>query len=133
MRFALASALGAVGTAAALPVLLALFADPFAQRESAEAVSRIAQRAGDPGLALPALREPGLGSSWRWGPRARLGDESWADALAHAWGTLSQPLRIQGLEAAELLPEPVRARLKEQLRPAAARAGGQLQRLWEAL
>jgi hypothetical protein len=133
MRFALAAALGAVGTAAALPALLALLADPYAQRESAEAASRIAHRAGDPGLALPALREPGLGSSWRWGPRARLGDAAWAEALAQAWGTLSQPLRIQGLDAAERLPGPMRAGLKEQLRPAAERAGGQLQRLWEAL
>ena len=55
------------------------------------------------------------------------------DALAQAWGTLSQPLRIQGLDAAERLPGPMRAGLKEQLRPAAERAGGQLQRLWEAL
>jgi hypothetical protein len=133
MRFALASALGAVGTAAALPALLELFADPFAQRESAEAASLIAHRAGAPGLALPALREPGLGSVWRWAARARLGDESWAEALAEGWGGLSQTLRIQGLEAARALPDGPRARLKERLRAGAERAGGQLQQNWQAL
>jgi HEAT repeat protein len=133
MRFALASALGAVGTAAALPALLALLADPFAQREAAEAASLIAHRAGSPGLALPALHESGLGSSWRWAPRARLGDESWGKALVQAWATLSQPLRVQGLDAARALPAAARARVKELLRPALGRAGGQLQRLWEAL
>ncbi len=63
-----AAALGAVGTDAALPALLGLLPDPFAQRESAEAASLIAQRAGRPGLVLPALQEPGLGSSWRGAP-----------------------------------------------------------------
>jgi hypothetical protein len=133
MRFALVAALGAVGTAAALPALLALLADPFAQRESAEAASLIAQRAGTPGLALPALHEPGLGSNWRWAARARLGDESWVTALVRDWASLSAPLRIQGLEAALMLPGAARARLKERLRPALARAGGQLLRQWEAL
>jgi len=133
MRFALAAALGAVGTAAALPRLLALLADPYAQREAAEAASLIAHRAGDAGLALPALREPGLGSPWRWAPRARLGEAAWAEALAQAWGTLSAPLRIQGLDAALLLPAPARARLRERLRSSAERAGGQVQRLWESL
>ena len=133
MRFALVSALGAVGTAAALPALLALLADPFAQREAAEAASLIAHRDGAPGLALPALHEPGMGSSWRWAPRARLGDESWAKALAQAWAELSPPLRLQGLEAARMLPESSRARLRERLQPALERAGGQVQRLWEAL
>ena len=133
MRFALASALGAVGTVTALPALLALMKDPFAQRESAEAASLIAQRAGTPGLVLPALHEPGVGSSWRWAPRARLGDETWAKALAQAWGTLSPPLRLQGLEAARALPAEARGRLKERLRPAVELAGGQLQKLWEAL
>ena len=133
MRFALASALGAVGTVTALPALLALMKDPFAQRESAEAASLIAQRAGTPGLVLPALHEPGVGSSWRWAPRARLGDETWAKALAQAWGTLSPPLRLQGLEAARALPAEARGRLKERLRPAVELAGGQLLKLWEAL
>jgi hypothetical protein len=133
MRFALASALGAVGTAASLPALVGLFADPFGQRESAEAVSLIAQRAGDPGLGLPALREPGLGASWRWVPRARLGDGAWAEALVESWGSLSQPLKLQGLDAALLLPPEGRAGLKERLKPMTERAGGQLQRLWESL
>jgi len=133
MRFALATALGAVGTAAALPALLALLADPFSQREAAEAASLIAHRADAPGLALPALHEPGLGSSWRWAPRARLGDDTWAKALAQGWAGLSAPLRLQGLEAARLLPDPARARLKERLRPGLERTGGQVQRGWEAL
>ncbi|MDR3669422.1 MAG: protein kinase [Holophaga sp.] len=133
MRFALVTALGAVGTPAALPALLGLLADPFAQRESAEAASLIAQRAGAPGLALPALHEAGLGSNWRWAPRARLGDESWVAALAREWANLSAPLRIQGLEAARELPAPAKARFKERLRPVLARASGQLQRLWESL
>jgi HEAT repeat protein len=133
MRFAVAAALGAVGTEAALPALLGLLQDPFAQRESAEAASLIAQRAGRPGLVLPALQEPGLGSSWKWGARARLGDEGWARALAAGWAGLSQPLKIQGLEAARLLPAAARARIRERLRPEAERAGGQVQRDWEAL
>jgi len=133
MRFALAGALGTVGTAAALPALLGLLSDPFAQREAAEAASLIAQRLGGPDLALPALREPGLGSSWRWGPRARLGDGGWARALVQGWDGLSQPLRIQGLEAARLLPAEARAWLKERLRPGVERARGQVQRAWEAL
>jgi hypothetical protein len=133
MRFALAAALGTVGTGTALPVLLALLTDPFAQREAAEAASLIAQRLGSQDLALPALREPGLGSSWRWASRARLGDESWAKALAEAWAGMSASLRLQGLEAARLLPAEPRARLKEWLRPALGRAGGQVQRVWETL
>jgi Protein kinase domain/HEAT repeats len=133
MRFALAAALGAVGGAGALPALLGLLADPFAQREAAEAASLIAHRAGSPGLALPALQEPGLGSTWRWAPRARLGDEGWAKALAQGWAALSPPLRLQGLEAARMLPLAARARLKERLRPALERAGGKLQQVWEGL
>jgi len=133
MRFALAAALGAVAGAAALPALLGLLADPFAQREAAEAASLIAHRAGSPGLVLPALQEPGLGSTWRWTPRARLGDEGWATALAQGWTALSPPLRLQGLEAARMLPLEARARLKERLRPALERAGAKLQRAWEGL
>ena len=133
MRFALVAALGGVGSAAALPALLGLLSDPFAQRESAEAASLIALRAGSPGLALPALQEPGLGSSWRWAARARLGDESWAKALLQGWDGMSPPLRAQGLEAARLLPVEARGRFKEQMRARVGRAGGQLQKLWEAL
>ena len=133
MRFALCAALGCVAGPQALPQLLALLDDPFAQRESAEAASLIASRAGLPDLALPALREPGLGSNWRWVPRARLGDEAWAAALVRDWPTLSAPVRIQALDAAGLLPPPPRGVLKERLRGAAERAGGQLQKLWEAL
>jgi len=133
MRFALAGALGAVGTPAALPALIGLLGDPYAQRESAEAISLIADRAGVPEAALSALREPGLGAPWRLAPRARLADPGWAEALVQAWGGLSQPLRIQGLDAARLLPAEARARCREQLRPWAERAGGQLQRLWEGL
>jgi hypothetical protein len=133
MRFALAAALGAVGGAAALPTLLGLLADPFAQREAAEAASLIAQRTGSPGLVLPALQEPGLGSTWRWTPRARLGDVGWATALAQGWAALSPPLRLQGLEAARMLPLEARARLKQQLRPELERAGAKLQRAWEGL
>ena len=133
MRFALAAALGAVGTEAALPALLGLLQDPFAQREAAEAASLIALRAGLPGGVLPALQEPGLGSSWKWAARARLGDEGWAKALVHGWPTLSPPLRLQGLEAAQMLPTGARGRLRERLRAALARAGGALQRGWEAL
>ena len=133
MRFALASALGAVGSPAALPALVGLFSDPYAQRESADAASRIALRAGAPALALPALREAGLGAPWRWEPRARLGDADWAEALAQAWDGLGQPQRIQGLEAAAALPPELRVGLRERLRPGAERSGGQSQRLWEAL
>lgn len=132
-RFALVTALGAVGTPAALPALLALLDDPYAQRESAEAASLIAARAGMPGLALPALQEPGLGSPWRWTPRARLGDPEWAEALAQGWAGLSQPLRLQALDAALLLPAALRAALKAALQPGIARGGSQMHRAWEAL
>jgi hypothetical protein len=133
MRFALAAALGAVGSPAALPALARLFQDPFAQREAAEAVSLIAERAGNPDLALPGLREPGLGAPWRWAPRARLADASWAQALLQSWEGLSLPLRIQGLDAARLLPPAIRNPLRERVRPWVERVGGQLQRSWEAL
>ena len=133
IRFALAAALGVVGTPAALPALAALLPDPFAQREAAEAASLIAVRAGDAALALPDLQEPGVGSAWRWAPRARLGDATWVSALAQAWGGLAMQQRIQALEAARLLPEPVRAGLRARIQAGAERAGGQLQRLWEML
>jgi hypothetical protein len=133
MRFALATALGAVGTEAALPALLALLPDPFAQREAAEAASLIAVRTGTRDRVLAAFQEPGLGPPWRWGARARLGDEAWGRALVKAWAELSLPLRIQGLEAGRLLPEAIRTRLKDRLRTAAERAGGQVLRGWASL
>ena len=140
MRFALATALGAVGTPAALPALLALLDDPYSQREAVEAASLIAQRWGAGGQVLPVLRQgspgvtaDGLGLSWRWPARARLGDGNWAEALAAGWEGLSQPLRIQALEAARLLPREGRVRLKERLRVFSERAGGQVQKLWEGL
>ena len=113
--------------------LLGLLDDPFAQREAAEAASVIATRAGAPGTVLPALREPGLGSTWRWVPRARLGDDAWAAALVKDWDKLSQPVRIQALDAAALLPAAPRSALKAHLRSTVERAGGQLQKRWEAL
>jgi hypothetical protein len=133
MRFALAAALGAVGTPAALPRLLGLFQDPFSQREAAEAASIIALRSGALDLTLPALQESGLGPSWRWTPRARLGDGTWAAALLQGWSALSAPQRLQALEAARLLPDPARADLKQRLQGGVERAGGQLQRLWASL
>jgi hypothetical protein len=133
MRFALAAALGAIGTTAALAPLLALLPDPFAQREAADAASQIALRCGAAAPALAALAEPGLGSSWRWLPRARLGDRTWLEALLQGWGGLSAPQRIQALEAGQQLPDRDRAELKGRLQPLAERAGGQLQRLWESL
>ncbi len=133
MRFALCAALGAVGTPEAIPALLALLGDPFAQREGAEAASLIAHRAGLPDLVLPHLREPGLGASWRWIPRARLGDGAWAEALTRDWAALNAPLRLQALEAAGLLPAGVKAQVKAALKPALERAGGQLQKAWEGL
>jgi hypothetical protein len=133
MRFALAMALGAVGGAASLPFLRGLLEDPFAQRESAEAASLIALRTGQQDQVLAFLGEPGLGSPWRWGPRARLGDGAWGAAVAEAWATLSPPLRIQALDAARLLPGVVRSALKQRLRSVAERSGGQAQKLWEGL
>jgi len=79
------------------------------------------------------LREQGLGSTWRWVPRARLGDEAWMAALVRDWGLLSPPLRIQAMDAAGVLPETPRALLRDRLRPMAERAGGQVQKLWEGL
>jgi hypothetical protein len=133
MRFALVTALGQVGTPAALPALLVLLNDPYSHQEAAEACSLIADRAQEPESALAGLREPGLGAPYRWLPRARLGDAAWAAALPGAWAQLSMPQRLQALEAAAALPGPARAELKERLRGSGQRAGGQLQRLWESL
>jgi len=133
MRFALAAALGAVGTRASLPGLLGLLQDPFAQREAAEAASLIAAREGQQEAVLAVLAEPGLGSAWRWGPRARLGDAAWMAALLQHWSALSAPQRLQALEAARLLPDAARGQLKARLQGVADRAGGQLQKLWDGL
>jgi hypothetical protein len=133
MRFALCGALGAVGTPAAVPSLLALLEDPFAQREAAEAASLIAERAGTRDAVLPHLRESGLGSPWRWVPRARLGDESWTASVLKDWSALSAPQRLQVLDAAATLPAELRADLKTRLRPACERAGGQQQKSWSDL
>ena len=132
-RFALALALGEVGDGTALSPLLALLPDPFAQREAAEAAAHLALRAGLEAEALAALREPGLGATWRWGPRAALGDAAWAEALRAAWPSLTPPLRVQALEAAQRLPGSVRASVKALLAPQVAPAGGHLKRLWDAL
>jgi len=131
-RFALAQTLGAIGGVGCLPTLLKRLDDPFSRGEAAEAVSLIALRCGAIESALAALRENGLGSSWRWAPRARLGDEAWVNALAGGWAALSTPQRTQALEAARLLPEPHRARIRA-LTGDAARAGGGLREAWEAL
>lgn len=128
-RFALARALGKVGEAEALPPLVALLEDPFAQREAAEAAAELALRTGQVEAARQALREPGLGAPWRWPARAAVGDESWAHALAAAWPGLSAALKLQALEAARRLPESLRGRLKA----ATADASGQARAAWELL
>ncbi len=128
-RFALARALGKVGDGEALPPLLSLLTDPFAQREAAEAVAEVALRSVQADGALAALREAGLGAVWRWQARAALGDESWAQALVAAWPPLAPPFRVQALEAARRLPEGPRARVKA----ATADATGQARILWDLL
>ncbi len=132
-RFAICAALGAIGTAASLAPLLALLEDPFAQREGAEAASLIALREDRQEEVLAALREPGLGSAWRWVPRARLGDGAWVQALLDGWDRLSAPQHLQALDAAGLLPPGARAPLKEALRAWALRTGGQAYKVWEGL
>ncbi len=128
-RFALARALGKVGEGAALPALLALLPDPFAQREAAEAAADLALRTEQVESALRGLREPGLGSAWRWPARAALGDEAWTRALVVAWPNLAPPFRLQALEAARRLPESPRAQVKA----ATADASGQVRALWDLL
>ncbi len=132
-RFALVQVLGAVGGEAALAVVLGLLDDPFARAEAAEAASRMALRLGRAGEVLPRLREPGLGSPWRWPARARLGDGAWAAALPKAWAGLAAPLRLQALEAARELPEALRQRLRNGLQPQADGAGPALRELWQQL
>jgi HEAT repeat protein len=128
-RFALARALGKVGEADAIAPLLGLLSDPFAQREAAEAVAEVALRSVEADQALAALREQGLGAPWRWQARAALGDASWAQALATAWPTLTPPFRLQALEAARRLPDPLRARAKA----ATVDAAGQARTIWDQL
>jgi len=131
-RFALAAALGLVGGPASLTALLALLEDPFARAEAAESLSLIAARSGDIDRVREALREPGLGSPWRWTPRARLGDEAWVLALELGWEALAAPLKLQALEASRLLPEPFRSRVKVLTQNLAGRSPNQRQ-LWEGL
>lgn len=128
-RFALALALGEAGEAEALPALLALLPDPFAQREAAEAAAALALRVGKEGEALTALREPGLGAPWRWVPRAALGDAEWVEALRIAWPGLAAPSRRQALEAARRLPADLRAAVKA----FTSGASGTLRTLWDDL
>ena len=128
-RFALARALGKVGEADAIPPLLALLPDPFAQREAAEALADVALRSVQADQALAALREAGLGAPWRWPARAALGDASWVQALLAGWPGLAAPFRIQALEAARRLPEGLRASVKA----ATAEATGHAREIWETL
>ena len=128
-RFALCRALGKAGGGAALEPLLGHLQDPYAQGDAAEAAAAVALRTGQGPRVLAALREPGLGSPWRWGPRAALGDEAWAGALVAAWAGLTQPLRLQALQAAAQLPDP----LRQQVKAATGDASGQVQGAWQAL
>ena len=128
-RFALARALGKVGEAESLRPLLALLPDPFAQREAAEAAAEVALRIGQVEPARAALREPGLGSAWRWTARTALGDETWVRALASEWPELTPPFRLQALEASRRLPEALKAAVKA----ATFDATGQARPVWETL
>jgi serine/threonine-protein kinase len=128
-RFALARALGKVGEPEAMTPLLALLDDPFAQREAAEAAAELALRTGQVEAARQALREAGLGATWRWPARATLGDEAWIRAVVTEWPGLTAPFRLQALEAARRLPEPLRVPLKA----ATADAAGQARVAWEQL
>ena len=132
-RFALAAALGEVGGAASLPALLGLLADPFARAEAAEAASLVALRTGRAKETLAALQEGGLGAVWRWAPRARLGDESWVEALRADWPKLTLPQRVQALGAAARLPETLRVRVKALVATDAQRGGANLKQVWESL
>jgi hypothetical protein len=131
-RFALVQALGVIGTDVSLPPILRHLQDPFARAEAAESASLIALRIGSAAATLAELREPGLGSPWRWSPRARLGDGAWVDALLEAWASLSAPQRIQALESARLLPEALRGQVKTGTEDA-RRSSGNLREIWESL
>lgn len=132
-RFALVQVLGTIGGAAGLEAVLALLEDPFTHGEAAEAASRIALRLGRGPELLARLREPGLGSTWRWAARARLGDKSWAEALPRAWQALAAPHRLQALEAAKELPQGLREQLRKKLQPMTEGAGPTLRELWQQL
>ena len=131
-RFALVQALGLIGTERAVPGIVNLLLDPFARAEASESLSLIAQRTDTREAALAKLYEPGLGSPWRWSPRTRLGDAAWVEALLQAWLGLSTPQRLQALESARLLPDPLRSRVKERTAEA-QRAGGSLLQAWNQL
>ncbi len=128
-RFALVRALGKVGGATSLQLLLDLLADPFAQREAAEAVAEVALRTSQVEEARKALGEPGLGSSWRWSARAALGDENWVRALKAEWERLIPPSKLQALEASRRLPDALRGDVKS----ATSDATGQARAVWESL
>jgi hypothetical protein len=132
-KFAVVNALGTIGGEASLAPLLSLNGNPYAQREAVEAVSRIASRCGREQAVLSLLTEVGLGASWRWTARARLGDVLWMAALANEWTRLSTPLRIHALEAARELSSELRAQIKAQTREDVMRAGGNLKQVWDAL
>jgi hypothetical protein len=128
-RFALARALGKVGEPGSLKLLLELLADPFAQREAAEAAAEVALRSGQTEAARRVLAEPGLGAPWRWPARAVLGDEEWVRALEAEWPRLTPPSRLQGLEASRRLPNHLRRAVRE----ATADATGKARAVWETL
>ena len=114
-RFGACQALEAVGDAEALPVLFELLDDPYCGREAAEAAAGIAVRLGREDEVRHRLREPGLGASQRWRARCRVGDGTFAEALVRDWPGLSEPQRLQGLEAARELPVGLRMALKGRL------------------
>ncbi len=132
-RFALAGALGLVGSGDSLPILLGMLGDPFARGEAAESASLVAQRSGRTAEALAALKEPGLGAPWRWSARARLGDEAWAEAFRDEWSALPVALRTQALGAALQLPEALRVGVKAITGTGIQRAGGHLRQAWDSL
>ncbi len=114
-RFGPCLALEAVGGPEALEPLLALLEDPYCGREAAEAAASIARRAGQEDDVRRRLREVGLGNPGRWLARCRLGDGTWAEALARDWPALSESHRLQALAAAKELPPGLRMALKGRL------------------
>ncbi len=132
-RFAVVQALGRVGGTASLEAVAAFLEDPFARAEAADALSRIGLRLGRGPEVVDRVREPGLGSPWRWPARARLGDATWARAVASNWDSLAAPLRLQVLEAARELPEELRREVKVALQEWASGAGGAARQAWDGL
>ncbi|MCE1229247.1 MAG: serine/threonine protein kinase [Firmicutes bacterium] len=132
-RFAVVVALGQVGSAAALPALLAGLNDPFIRAESAESASLVAARTDRGHEVLAALHEAGLGSPWRWSARARLGDPAWVQAFVENWQALPAPSKLQALAAAAHLPVQEKAIARQHTAAEAQRAGGHLKEAWEAL